>query len=179
MMLNNELDTTSASDLPNAGNFDDWLQSLSDEQKAVFLNDETALPKAAFDAAFQLGQASIQERVNYRYVARRDPDTTTWSDTYFNGGFGYAHETSIKKALQAKSLEKLYEAMNMQLTGYGGIKQAVGSYTIYKIARNQIVETVTTRGAHRPEKPTIRPKPDACRCLRRSVEVHFLRSSGA
>ena len=122
-----------------------WLLSLPAERKAILQEDKWMLAEAAFAAGRAIGRQEVDHLIKYSYVALREKDDTTWGGQYFEAsGCGYAHEKSLGNAYHAKSVERLHAAMVNQLCGGGGMAQAIGRYSILKIARNKVVEVVAS-----------------------------------
>lgn len=122
-----------------------WFLSLPAERQAILRDDKWMLAEAAFAAGRAIGRQEADHLIKYSYVALRERDGSTWGGQYFeDSGCGYAHERSISNAFRAKSVEALHDAMIKRMCGYGGVAQAIGQYSILKIARNKVVEEIAS-----------------------------------
>lgn len=122
-----------------------WFLSLPAERQAILRDDKWMLAEAAFAQGRVIGRQEADDLIKYSYVALREKDETTWGGKYFEAsGCAYAHDEFLSNAYRAKSVEALHTAMIKQLCGYAGTAQAIGRYSILKIARGKVVETVAS-----------------------------------
>lgn len=122
-----------------------WFLSLPAERQAILRDDKWMLAEAAFAQGRVIGRQEADDLIKYSYVALREKDETTWGGKYFEAsGCAYAHDEFLSNAYRAKSVEALHTAMVRKLCDYAGTAQAIGRYSILKIARGKIVETVAS-----------------------------------